>query len=66
MTPENFFNLVRDMRLAQREYFRTRSLSVLTRAKALEKRVDDEIERIANPDKAAVSELNLFAPPAAE
>lgn len=66
MTPENFFNLVRDMRLAQREYFRTRSLSVLTRAKALEKRVDDEIDRIANPDKAATSELPLFAPPAAE
>jgi len=66
MTPENFFNLVRDMRLAQREYFRTRSLSVLTRAKALEKRVDEEINRIANPDKAAVSELPLFASPAAE
>ena len=65
MTPENFFNLVRDMRLAQREYFRTRSLSVLTRAKALEKRVDDEIDRIANPDKTATSELNLFAPPTA-
>ncbi len=35
-----FEQLVLDMRLAQREYFRTRSPEVLNRAKNLEKQVD--------------------------
>ncbi len=46
MTAREFFDLVSDMREKQREYFRTRSLSVLSESKALERRVDDEIRRV--------------------
>ena len=35
-----------DMREKQREYFRTRSSSVLSESKALERQVDDEIRRV--------------------
>ena len=38
-----FAILVRDMRAAQKRYFDTRDRSALSRAKELEKRVDDEI-----------------------
>lgn len=46
MTPKAFFELVADMRKAQSAYFRTRSYIDLSHAKSLEKRVDDEIERV--------------------
>ena len=46
MTAKEFFGLVSDMRSKQREYFRTRSTSVLNESKALEKKVDDEIKRV--------------------
>lgn len=46
MTPKAFFELVADMRKAQSAYFRTRSYIDLSHAKTLEKRVDDEIERV--------------------
>ena len=46
MTAKEFFSLVSDMRSKQREYFRTRSSSVLSESKALERRVDDEIRRV--------------------
>lgn len=46
MTAREFFDLVSDMRLKQKEYFRTRSTSVLNESKALERRVDDEIRRV--------------------
>lgn len=46
MTAKEFFDLVSDMRLKQKEYFRTRSSSVLSESKALERRVDDEIKRV--------------------
>lgn len=38
-----FAILVRDMRAAQKRYFETRDRSALSRAKELEKKVDDEI-----------------------
>jgi hypothetical protein len=38
--PDPFRRLVADMRIAQREYFRTRSTTAMEHAKALEKRVD--------------------------
>lgn len=41
-----FFNKVQAMRQAQREYFKTRSHSVLRQSKALEREVDAEIERV--------------------
>lgn len=40
-----FFNLVKEMRVAQKEYFRTRAHSALVRSKDLERRVDDELTR---------------------
>lgn len=46
MTAKEFFGLVSDMREKQKEYFRTRSSSVLSESKALERRVDAEIMRV--------------------
>ena len=46
MRANEFLSLVDEMRNAQREYFRERSYSSLTKAKALEKRVDECISII--------------------
>lgn len=46
MDAKNFFDLVSKMRDKQREYFRTRSTAALKESKQLEKRVDDEINRV--------------------
>lgn len=46
MNAKEFFSLVKEMRLQQKEYFKTRSSDVLKKSKALEKRVDDEISRV--------------------
>lgn len=46
MTAKEFFDLVAEMREKQKEYFRTRSSSVLSESKTLERRVDDEIKRV--------------------
>jgi hypothetical protein len=40
-----FFNLVKAMREAQREYFSTRSHAALQKARQLEQRVDEHIKR---------------------
>lgn len=40
-----FFDLVSEMRKAQKEYFKTRSSESLTRSKDLERQVDKEIQR---------------------
>lgn len=40
-----FFNPVKEMRAAQKEYFRTRTHSTLVRSKDLERRVDNELAR---------------------
>lgn len=40
-----FMQLVREMRKAQKEYFKTRDKNVLAKSKQLEKRVDDEIKK---------------------
>ena len=37
--------VVREMRKAQKEYFKTRDKDVLAKSKQLEKRVDDEIKK---------------------
>lgn len=47
MTDREFTELVRKMRAAQRVYFQCRAPSDLNRAKALERKVDDELERRA-------------------
>lgn len=45
MSSKEFFRLVERMRLAQREYFRTRSGAALRDSKRLEQAVDEEIAR---------------------
>ena len=40
-----FMQLVREMRKAQKEYFKTRDRNVLAKSKQLEKRVDDKIKK---------------------
>lgn len=47
MTAKDFFDLVTRMRDKQKEYFRTRSASVLKESKELEKQVDEEIKRVS-------------------
>ena len=47
MTAKEFFYLVEDMRKAQKDYFKTRDKEVLVKSKELEKRVDEEIKRVA-------------------
>lgn len=46
MTPREFYYLVRNMRRAQRTYFRTRDQRDLRLARALEGDVDAEIRRV--------------------
>ena len=46
MTARDFFDLVARMRDKQKEYFRTRSGSVLKESKQLEKQVDEETRRV--------------------
>lgn len=46
MNARDFFNLVREMREAQRSYFRTRSKDLLEKSKLLEREVDREIARV--------------------
>ena len=43
---KDFIELVRAMRAAQKEYFRTRTGTALKKSKALEKQVDDFIKAI--------------------
>ncbi|WP_297248483.1 hypothetical protein [uncultured Prevotella sp.] len=46
MNAKSFFMLVREMRQAQKDYFRLRSHEALTKSMALERKVDTEIHRV--------------------
>ncbi|MEO1527711.1 MAG: hypothetical protein AAFX06_19955 [Planctomycetota bacterium] len=46
MTNDDFIALVHQMRTAQKEYFRTRDGSVLSRSKELERRVDQAVAEL--------------------
>ena len=46
MTAKEFFELVVEMRYAQKNFFKTRNQGYLDRSKNLEKQVDNEIERV--------------------
>jgi len=46
MDHRDFFNKVALMRQLQQEYFRTRSRSVLTNCKNVEREIDAEIKRV--------------------
>lgn len=54
MTPTQFYDLVRRMRTAQREYFRTRSREILTQSKALEAQVDKELLRASQSNQPSL------------
>lgn len=46
MNSKDFFNKVAFMRQLQKEYFNTRSKSVLAECKAIEREIDTEIKRV--------------------
>lgn len=46
MDAKRFFDRVTYMRKLQKEYFQTRSPTVLRQCKQVEKEIDDEIERV--------------------
>lgn len=46
MNSKDFFNKVALMRRLQKEYFKTRSKSVLSECKAIERDIDNEIKRV--------------------
>ncbi len=46
MTSRQFFDRVAQLRRFQKEYFATRSRESLQASKALEKEIDDEIDRV--------------------
>ena len=46
MNSKDFFNKVALMRRLQKEYFKTRSKSILSECKAIEREVDTEIRRV--------------------
>lgn len=60
-----FFDKVSLMRMKQKEYFKTRSKAALEASKALEREIDNEIERVnkiigINPSKSEPIQGNLF------
>lgn len=55
MDAKEFYDTVKRMRSAQRDYFKTHSPSYLREAKMLEKAIDDEITRV---DKIESSKRN--------
>lgn len=60
MNAREFFELVAEMRTAQKEYFRTRDRQALARSKSAEALVDSEISRVRV--LTAASEMNNAKP----
>ncbi len=60
MTAEQFFKLVRQMRLAQQNYFNTRSQFWLKQSFMLENKVDEEIKRVDNILQQKYEDGTLF------
>ena len=46
MNPEQFFYKVKEMRDAQKEYFKYRTKSALEKSKKLESEIDNEVKRV--------------------
>ena len=59
MTPRQFYEKVKEMRQAQKMYFKTRRIDYLRLSKKLEREIDIEIKRV---EKAVSTPglLNLF------
>ena len=65
MNSRTFFEKVALMREAQKDYFRTRSQTVLRKSKALEAEIDREIERVramGYPAEQPQQQPSLFSP----
>ena len=65
MKTAQFINLVEEMRLAQSEYFRTRTYASLMKAKSLERQVDRElpsVKRQENENLPTQLELSFDCP----
>lgn len=65
MNKRTFFEKVALMRAAQKDYFRTRSQTVLRKSKALEAEIDREIERVramGYPAEQPPQHPSLFSP----
>lgn len=60
MTAREFFNLVSEMRDAQKRYFRMRTSDNLQQSKRLEKEVDSEITRVRRILDERAKEPDLF------
>jgi len=48
-----FADVVKQMRLAQKEYFRTRSSKAMENAKKLEKQVDQMVDEVGVPARSS-------------
>ena len=59
MNPEQFFYKVKEMRDAQKEYFKYRTKSALEKSKKLEAEIDNEVKRVI-AIKNEQQQLNLF------
>lgn len=46
MNAKEFYNKVKEMREAQRNYFKYRTKQLLEQSKSLERAIDDEIKRV--------------------
>ena len=64
MNAKEFYDTVKEMREAQKEWFKTKSRVAIVRSKVLEKKIDQEIERvegILNPQPLPdENQLKLF------
>ncbi len=64
MDARQFFERVKTMRHFQKEYFRTRSRTALQQSKALEREIDEEIDRVNRqlnlPEPKQPETPNLF------
>lgn len=61
MNPQEFFNLVEEMRMQQKKYFSTRNSESLLKKKKLEWQVDEEITRVrAILARPQPQQLNIF------
>lgn len=60
MNSRDFFRKVDLMRKLQQEYFKTRSKSVLTECKAVEREIDTEIKRVNSIIGSQPNEQELF------
>ena len=50
MTYDEFKTITAEMRRWQKNYFRNRDKQALNRSKSLEKQVDEELNKTANPE----------------